>query len=206
MEDPSSMEVSQGQGRRFEFPQNYGDNKVVLMVRDPWTFYAYWEIKKEVEDSVKAEIHKRGLKISKSVLRVYNIPEGGADPQEKMALEYELKDWANSWYVHVSDPGEEWIADIGIVCDNGEFFRLARSNAVRTPPNRMSDIMDEDWMCPEEHYHRFFDASGGQEIGKSSLEMRESVERYLRKWLFSGGVSSGMFGSASHHLFKKDKK
>jgi hypothetical protein len=203
MGDPSSIEVSLSHGRHFEFPQSYGDNKVVLMVRDPWTFYAYWEIRKEVEASAKEEIKKKGLRASKSVLRVYDVTETGVDNPEKVTFDLELKDWANSWYVHINDPGREWIADVGIICDNGEFFCLARSNAVRTPSNCMSDICDEDWMCPEEHYHKLFEASGGHEIGKSSLEMRESVERYLRKWLFSGGVSSGMFGSASHHLFKK---
>jgi hypothetical protein len=192
MEEPNVIDASVSAKTDYDFPQSYGDNKAVLMVRDPWTFYAYWEIKKEVEDSVRTEIQKKGLSVSKSVLRVYDITETGADRPEKIVFDFELKGWTSSWYVHVTDPGREWMADIGILCSDGEFFLLARSNAVRTPSNRMSDVYDENWMCSEDFY-RIFETDL---TGKSSLELRESIERYLRKWLFSGGVSSGASGGA----------
>ncbi|HVN67357.1 MAG TPA: DUF4912 domain-containing protein, partial [Candidatus Sulfotelmatobacter sp.] len=28
----------------FEFPAGYGDNRIVLMVRDPYWLYTYWEV------------------------------------------------------------------------------------------------------------------------------------------------------------------
>ena len=28
----------------FELPAQYGQNKLVLLVRDPWWVYAYWEV------------------------------------------------------------------------------------------------------------------------------------------------------------------
>nr|HPN73427.1 hypothetical protein [Candidatus Omnitrophota bacterium] len=52
-----------------------------------------------------------------------------------------------------------------------------------------------EWMCPEELYYKMFAVSGGAEVGRSSLELREVMERYLKKWLSSGGVTSGMFSS-----------
>jgi hypothetical protein len=184
----------------FSIPQEYGDNKAVLMVRDPWAFFAYWEIKKEVEDRAREEIKNRGLTVSKSLLRVYDVTGIDHNSCSNVAFDFELKDFANSWYVH-GKPEREWVADIGILCANGEFFRLARTNVVRTPSNRISDIIDEEWMCPEDLYHKMFQISKG--VGKSSLGIKELIERYLRKWLFSGGVSSGQFGSASFFMGRK---
>ncbi|MCM8781974.1 MAG: DUF4912 domain-containing protein, partial [Candidatus Omnitrophica bacterium] len=31
----------------FRFPAGYGDNRIVIMVRDPWWVFAYWEITSE---------------------------------------------------------------------------------------------------------------------------------------------------------------
>jgi hypothetical protein len=181
-------------GRDFNIPHRYGDNKVVLMVRDPWTVFAYWEIKKEVEDNVREEIAKRGLVVSKSTLRVYDVTGLDQNSCSNIVFDFNLTNNAESWYIH-GDPEREWAAEVGLLCTNGEFFRLVRSNVVRTPANRVSDILDEEWMCPEELFHKMFATSG--EVGKSSQGIRELLERYLRKWLSSGGVSSGMFGSAS---------
>ncbi len=166
--------------RKFEVPHAYGDNKITLMVRDPWTVFAYWEIKKEAEDSVRAKIVNEGLTELKSVLRVYSVT--GDDPHNdvKRAFDFELRDWASNWYVHTREPGREWMVDIGILCTTGEFFCLVRSNVVRTPPHGMSDIYDEDWMCPEELYNKMFAAAGGY-----------------------GRMSSGMFGSANFFTDKK---
>lgn len=187
--------------RNFELPQVYGDNKIVLMVRDPWTLYTYWETSKQVEGRVKGEIRNKGLEISKSILRVYDVTD--SDPGQRIVFDFELRDWISSWYIHAGQTGREWIVDIGILCTNGEFFCFARSNMVRTPANRMSEVTDGEWMCPEELYKKLFVLSGGAEVGKSSMNFVEAIEKYLLKWLSSGGISSGMFGSSE--LFSKKK-
>jgi len=187
----------------YHIPHEYGDHVIRLMVRDPWTIYSYWEIKKDVEDSVRKEIAERGLAADKSILRVYAVPEGGTVQDVSPAFDLEVKEWVSSWYIHAGEPGKEWMVEIGILCTNGEFFCLSRSNAVRTPASGMSDICDEEWMCPEELYYKMFEASGGKGFGESSLEVREMMERRLREWLSSGAISSGMFGSTN--LFAKKK-
>ncbi|MFH1665920.1 MAG: DUF4912 domain-containing protein [Candidatus Omnitrophota bacterium] len=196
----SSGKTSRAAVRGSDLPDRYGDNKIMLLVRDPEVIYSYWEIKRDVEDKVKNEIHAKGLAIARSILRVYELT--GVSP--KVLYDIELKNWADSWYIHVGNPGKEWMVDIGFLCTNGEFFTLARSNVVKTPLNRMSDISDEEWMCPEELYFKMFAVTGGFDIGKSSLELRELMERHLliRKEHFSGGmlmggISSAEFGSSS---------
>jgi len=187
----------------FHIPTNYGDNKIVLMIRDPWTIYAYWEIRKEIEDNVKRSIDEKGFVIEKSILRVYDVTDGEEHLENRTSFEFELKNWAESWYVHTGMPGRKWMVDIGILCTNGEFFCLARSNVVITPAYGMSGIFDEEWMCPEDMYYKMFAVAGGYGIGTSSLEMKEILERHLKSWFFSGGISSGMFGSASLFSHKR---
>lgn len=189
--------------RSFDIPQHYGDNKIVLMVRDPWTVFSYWEIRHDVEDGIKALIREKGLTPTKSVIRVYRASGSAQEPRLNPVNEFELRGWATSWYIHVDEPGQEWIVEIGIVADNGDFFTLARSNRVRTPANYMSETTDGEWMCPEELYYKMFAVSGGGETGSSSMEVREFMEKYLKKWLSSGGVSSGMFTSSD--LIKKKR-
>ncbi|MFH1878719.1 MAG: DUF4912 domain-containing protein [Candidatus Omnitrophota bacterium] len=187
--------------REFDIPRSYGDNKVVLMVRDPWTIFTYWEINNSLRNSVEHEIRAKGLTASRTILRVYDVT--GNDPYQspKIVHDYELQG-QDSWYFHGS-PDAEWMVEIGILCSNGEFFCLIRSNVVKTPSNRMSDITDQDWMCSEELFYKMFAVSGGYDVGKSSLELRELIERHLRKWFSSGGVISQMFGSASWFLGRK---
>ncbi len=181
----------------FPIPSGYGDNKIVLMVRDPWTLYAYWEIRKDVEDRVREDMRKKGLAASASILRVYDATEGDPDANPRIVSDFELKDWANNWYVHVGDAGRRWMVDIGILCASGEFFRLARSNIVEAPSCGMSDVIDEEWMCQDDLYYRMFAIAGGYGMGTSSLEMKGILQRHLKSWLSSGGVTSGMFDSAS---------
>lgn len=176
--------------RFFDIPQRYGDNRVTLMVRDPWTIYSYWEINKDVENSVREQIARAGLTASKSVLRVSEVYEGS---KERVAFNVTLKNWSDSWYLHVGDPGKTWVAEVGIECETGEFFCLAKSNLVSTPTNCMSDVCDGDWMGSDLLYYKML-AYG---LGESSFEVREQVDRHLRKWLFSGGMTSGMFGRES---------
>lgn len=204
MKEPQKpVETAKHTERVFDVPHQYGDNKIVLMVRDPWTVFSYWEIRQDVEDGVKAQIKEKGLIPIKSVLRLYQVSEDAGDEGLKVVNEFELRGWAASWYIHVDEPGREWIVDIGIVAGNGEFFRLARSNKVRTPANYMSETVEGEWMCPEELYYKMFAVSGGGDVGNSSLEVREFMEKYLKKWLSSGGVSSGMFSSSD--LIKKKR-
>jgi hypothetical protein len=127
-------------GKDYDLPYHYDDNKVVLMVRDPWTIYAYWEIRKDIEGAVKKEMQKRRLVVSKSLLRVYDVTENDPDRNPKIVFDFELKNWADNWYINDLHPGRQWMVDIGILSTKGDFFRLARSNMVKTPVHGVSDL------------------------------------------------------------------
>ena len=177
--------------KEFRFPQGYGDNRIVLLARDPWWAFAYWEIRRDREDVVIKEIESRGARAAKSVLRVYDVTDVKFDGNNAHNhFDIELKGLPNNWYINVNSPDRSWIVDIGIVSSSEEFFVLARSNAIRTPRSGMSDKFDEEWMMQEEEYWRMFGLSGGSGIGKGSLEVREMMKRRLEEQVSSGAISS----------------
>ncbi|MBF0493981.1 MAG: DUF4912 domain-containing protein [Candidatus Omnitrophica bacterium] len=186
---------------KYHIPSYYGDNKLVLLVRDPWTIFSYWEVRKDVEDGIRKKINDRGLIAEKSLLRVYDITDCASVLEAKNKFDFELRGWIESWYVHTNAPGRTWVAEIGIMCTNGEFFPIARSNQVTAPAYGMSDTSDDRWMCPEDLYYKMFAIAGGYGIGKSSLSIKEIIQRHLKEWMSSGGLLSWFFGSAS--LFSK---
>ena len=177
--------------KEFRFPPGYGDNRIVLLVRDPWWVFAYWEIRRDKEEEIVRKIEASGAKVSKSVLRVYDVTDvkfTGANAHSYFDID--LKGLANNWYINVNAPDRSWLVDIGIVSSNGEFHLLARSNTVKMPRFGMSDKFDEEWMMPEDEYWKMFGLSGGFGIGKGSLEVREMVKRRLEEQISSGAISS----------------
>jgi uncharacterized protein len=183
--------LSMRERSQFRFPPGYGDNKIVILVRDPWWIFAYWEIRRDKEEEITRSIRSDGDDPAKSVLRVYDVT--GINFNGRNARSYfdiDLKGCANNWYINVGSPDRSWLVDIGILTKNGKFYCLARSNIVRTPPYGMSDQLDAEWMMPEDEYWKMFGISGGFGIGKGSLEIRELFKKRLEEQISSAQISS----------------
>ena len=177
--------------KQFRFPSGYGDNKIVILVRDPWWIFAYWEIRREKEDDIVNKIKSEGDEVLKSILRVYDVTDISFNGRNAHSyFDIDLKGLANTWYINVGSPDRSWLVDIGIVTKKGKFYLLARSNAVRTPRYGMSDKLDAEWMMPEDEYWKMFGLSGGFGIGKGSLEVREMVKKSLEEQISSAQISS----------------
>ncbi len=177
--------------KEFRFPPGYGDNRIVLLVRDPWWIFAYWEIRKDREEDILRKIESSGDSQEKSILRVYdvtNINFNGTNAHS--FFDIDLKGLANNWYINVGSPDRSWVVDIGMLSKKGNFYLLARSNVVKTPHFGMSDQLDAEWMVPEDEYWKMFSLSGGFGVGKGSLEVREMIAKRLEEQVSSGGISS----------------
>ena len=178
--------------KQFRFPQGYGDNKIVLLVRDPWWLFTYWEVRKDREEEIVRKMEKFGETPQKSILRAYDITGVNFNGRNARSFfDIDLKGLASNWYINVNLPDSSWIVDIGIVSNKGNFYLLARSNVVRTPRFGMSDQLDAEWMAPEDEFWKMFGLSGGMGIGKGSLEVREMFKKRLEEQITSGGISSG---------------
>jgi hypothetical protein len=188
--------VQQGPSSGFSLPSQYGEDKAVLMVRDPWWLYAYWEVTPRREGEVAEAIRRAGLTREKSVLRVYDVT-GSSVSAAHSFFDIELVNFASNWYIDVGVPDRQWVVEVGIRTREGRFFMLVRSNVVRTPRFGVSDVLDEEWMLPDELYWKLFGMSGlGRQ--KSSLDVREMLERYLKSIVSSERPSSAGFSPGFH--------
>ena len=177
--------------RPFEFPSGYGDHKIVLMVRDPWWLYAYWEVNPSIERKVLKTLREKGLTPQKSILRIYDVTDIVFDgTHAHRFFDIDLHSNANNWYIEVGQPNRTFLVEIGIIATDGSFHPLCRSNCVTTPRFGMSEVMDEEWMTSEEEYWRMFGLSGGYGIGKSSLELKERLKKGLFEQISSGASFS----------------
>lgn len=154
-----------------ELPDGYGDNRIVLMVRDPEWLFTYWEIRKEVMNNVLNTFGSLAHS-AKIVLRVYDVTDiifDGNNAHKYFTIE--IPGGARSWYIHVGEPSRSFCVDIGFLTPNGTFRILSRSNTVRTPRAGISEVIDETWMSIAELYEKInIDAPMGLGISESVFE------------------------------------
>lgn len=166
----------------FNFPRSYGENGIVLLVRDPHCIYSYWEI---TDDKFKEVAGILGSDFSRSreTLRVYD-----ASNEPWSSHDIDVSGGARNWYINVLKPNRTYIVDIGFLSPDGRFIVMARSNPVTTPRDGPSDIIDEEWMTID--FERIYALSGGFGIGKSSGEIKKMMEKHLMLQRSSGWVTS----------------
>ncbi|MBU9888740.1 MAG: DUF4912 domain-containing protein [Candidatus Omnitrophica bacterium] len=170
-----------------ELPDNYGDNQIYLLVRDPHWIYAYWEIQKDHQEDNLSKLGGNWDSVV-SVLRVYDV----TDPaKEAPFTDVILQNMVTAWYLNVQ-PNHSYYVEIGLLHRDGRFISLARSNFVTTPRSGMSEIIDEQWMSVD--FDKMYALSGGFQVGKSSAELRKLMEERL-KGAISSGSGAGLISS-----------
>ncbi|MCX7625349.1 MAG: DUF4912 domain-containing protein [Candidatus Sumerlaeaceae bacterium] len=172
---------------------------MVLLVRDPEWVFAYWELNDETR--ARYGVPRSG-QAKRLVLRVYNIT-GRKWPEENAQYFFDIDvgPYANNWYIRVPESDAEWVAELGVFEDNGEYVPIVASNAVRTPRNGMSSETDEQWMVIEETFRKIYESSGGLRIRdgwRGSEELWRHIQKHVAPALAGGvqmGGSAGIAGS-----------
>ena len=171
----------------FQLPFRYFDNKIVIMVRDPWWLHAYWDISKEREGEVISQIPNDEKYNLKRILRIYDVTgkDNFTGLNANNFFDVEINDIASSWYVNVK-PETSLCVDIGFLSNKGVFYLLARSNVVSTPYFGISSLLDEEWVLPDDDYFKIL---GIYDLGKSSLERRKKFQELFQRQISSLGAS-----------------
>lgn len=149
-----------------DLPLGYGEDKIVLQVRDPWWIHAYWEVCWPTRERLSQELGE-DYNRAKATLRVYdvtNIIFNGTNANSYFDIEVSFD--AGNWYIDTAGPGRSWCADLGLKLPDGRFIVIARSNTVFTPLDGPSWISDEEWMIPEDMFARLYGLGFG--FGPSS--------------------------------------
>jgi hypothetical protein len=164
-----------------ELPVGYEEEKIVLMVRDPYTVYVYWEVTPARLEREKAWFGWN----SKLSVRIYDVT--GIQFDGRNALGYfdqEVFERAGNWYFDVGRPSHSFVADIGLRSPEGKFFTVARSNYIAMPRDIASDALDEEWMLADEEFWKLYGFPGGP----SSPQIQEMIKRRRQQKITSPGT------------------
>ena len=180
-----------------EIPLEYGDTKVVLLVRDPEWVYCYWEINDETRRTYGLS---RTSPTRRIVLRLYKI-DGRNWPEEAAHyfFDVEIAPYSRDWYVHLPETAATWCAELGTFTDGNDYICIARSNVVTTPRDRLSEEVDPDWMTVDARFKELYGMSGGLTLRemRGSEEILRHLEKQVESGLSGANPTSGALFSGS---------
>lgn len=122
----------------YPLPWSYGQTRLVLLVRDPYWLYSYWEVTGEAQALAEDAVGREAWREARPVLRVYDATAGSH-------YDVGVDEMARNWHLNVGQPDRTWYAELGRITATGRFVMLARSNTVHTPRDGQSDVIDWRW-------------------------------------------------------------
>ncbi len=119
-----AQEVAVAAAAPVEPVRAYLEDRLVLLARDPQWLYCYWELSEATLEAVRG---KAGGDSAAMALRVKEVGR-------RNHRDIELPDQpAGNWYFESLGDDVEHQVEIGFRSSDGRFFRMLRSNAMRTP-------------------------------------------------------------------------
>ena len=110
-----------------DLPAAYRDGRFVLLTRDPFWLYCYWDLTPPQEKKLWAG--------ENPTLRLVEIVN---HEQERELKRFVLSRGARSWYLQVDTSHKSFRAELGHVDNRGQFESVAKSNVTDTPRETVS--------------------------------------------------------------------
>ncbi|MDD5005195.1 MAG: DUF4912 domain-containing protein [Candidatus Omnitrophica bacterium] len=158
-----------------DLPAGYGDNKIILQIRDPWWIHSYWEVTQNTKDNLRERLGEQYHRASWA-LRVYDVSFiifNGSNAHNYFDILINTE--ASNWYINVSS-GRSFCVDLGLKLKDGTFITVVRSNTVTTPLDGPSWIIDEEWMIPDDEFMKLY---GFGPYGSSPVGKRRRIGEYI---------------------------
>ena len=120
----------------YDLPYRYNQTVVKVLAQTPTTLFVYWDIS---DDDRKKYIDKYGeyfFNNTKPVLIIYN-------KTKNYNFEIDINDFANSWYLHVSDSNCDYKIELGRrpinehVTISNNYLPITISNNIESPNDRI---------------------------------------------------------------------
>jgi uncharacterized protein len=139
--NPALASVDESLG---DFPEGYGESRIVLMPRDPQWAYAYWDI----PNAHKSELRSQGGQ--QLAVRIYDVSDINIEHQVPHSVqEYPCDEMAREWYLPIPVSDRDYVVEIGYRTYDGRWLLMARSAEVRIPPTYPSDWIDDHFVTVE---------------------------------------------------------
>jgi uncharacterized protein len=187
-----------------ELPESYGDNRVIIMARDPLWFFAYWDATPDRLDAQRREVGDEMWQRGQAVLRVYDVT-GIEDPaRAHNVFDVNVTFSARRWYVNVPMSGRTYFVDLGFKFPDGRFLPLLHSNRISMPVGKISNQTDSQWMIVnmEQWQEMFEKGTLGDPASRSSAEMAKMM---AQRWEFLRSVFSGSSSKLSSSAWQKEE-
>jgi hypothetical protein len=182
-------------------PESYGNTEAALLPRDPNWMFIYWEITDNSKANIAKEHGHDVFEKARHVLRVYDVTT--TDSQKYFDIPIMID--AKNWYINVQDGGRAYCCEIGLVLPDGRFIGIVKTNTVRLPTGRVSEVTDEKWMSVSSDFDKLLQISGVEYIGKGSGEVAKSLaQRWeMLRSVFSRAASWGVSSLSSQALSRQ---
>lgn len=129
-----------------DLPAAYGVDRLVLLPRDPWWVFVFWEIAPATRDAACTALGAEAAG-ARPMLRLYDVtfvdPRGS---NASLSFDVEVPTGVESWYVNVGRPAASYCAEVGLRTAAGRFLPLVRSNVVATPRATPSPDREVRWL------------------------------------------------------------
>jgi len=185
----------------YNLPAGYGEDSIVLMIRDPWWLYAYWEVQPETERLIRGRLLPKEIAGLRTILRVRDVTQkDSAKNSINRPFDIEVTDMATSRYINIDSPGRSFIVELGFLTRSKKFLVLVRSNQVTSPQYGISDLVDEKWNVDDKRFRKLIQMSTGLNDPTDPSRLKE----WLKRRPASGAASTqGVFSPGVMQSSKK---
>lgn len=118
-------------------PGGYNRDRAVLLVRDPFWVYGYWDLSVETVERARKEGGER------LTLRVHDVTDlifNGNNSHYSFDIPMPF-DGQRMWYFNVPTDGRTYLYQVGYLRSDKRFLPLITSNVGATPRSRMSEVI-----------------------------------------------------------------
>lgn len=165
-----------------DLPTGYGTTESYLLPKDPAWLFLFWEITNETFDYVRQQYGQETLNQSRTIIRLHDVTNVAYFDGTNSHAYYDMPVIfeAGSWYIHAPQAGHSYIAELGYITAQGQFILLTRSNAITLPPGKVSDLVDDKWVCVEGDFIKLLHLSGADKIGIGASELMQVIDQRWR--------------------------
>lgn len=157
-------------------PEN---DRLVMIVRDPFWVQAYWEITKISVQRAKIAL-TNFWHTAKPVLRLLEITsDGNTNSVEQVVQEVEIHSGVSNWYLQLPAQGKVYRMAIGYSVPGYKFHLICKSNQINSP-SATADL-DDHWTDITNEAEKFYTLSGGHDPTAVSGELQAVFEEKSRQ-------------------------
>jgi hypothetical protein len=116
-------------------PEDYGEDAVVAMVRNPRSLYVYWEAGGFGDENLQAMLSDAEWQATRPVLRVFDVTSGAYPGQAGgHTFEIEVSEQDDHWFVNEGiEPGHRYVVSLERRAQDHQYYMISHSGPVSVP-------------------------------------------------------------------------